>query len=133
MIRPLALALLLGLAPAVLKAQDSPIETVIEGQREAFNDRDVAEAWTYASPMIRGMFGNPRNFGMMVERGYPMVWTNRDAAFLDRREENGAVYQRLSLRDAAGGTHLLEYKMIETAQGWRIDGVWLLPAPDLGV
>ena len=130
-----ALTLVLALAAAPLAAQDtaSPIEDTIASQLEAFNARDVNEAWTYASPMIQGMFGNPSNFGMMVERGYPMVWSNDSVRFLDQRSENGAVFQRLSLRDAEGGTHWLEYRMIETEAGWRIDGVWLLPAPDLGV
>ena len=130
-----ALSLAVALATSPLAAQEaaSPIEDTIASQLEAFNARDVGKAWTYASPMIQGMFGNPATFGMMVERGYPMVWSNESVQFLDQRSEGGAVYQRLSLRDAAGGRHWLEYKMIETQGGWRIDGVWLLPAPDLGV
>lgn len=131
MIRALTLAL--ALATPLAAQEASPIEDTIASQLEAFNARDVDEAWTYASPMIQGMFGNPANFGMMVERGYPMVWSNDSVRFLDRRTEGGATYQRLSLRDTQGGLHWLEYRMIETEGGWRIDGVWLLPAPDLGV
>ena len=132
MVRALAFALCLAAAP--LSAQTaSPIEDVISDQLAAFNDRDVMEAWQFASPMIQGMFGDPGTFGMMVERGYPMVWSNSDARFLEQRSENGATYQRLSLRGPDGTLHYLEYKMIETEAGWRIDGVWLLPPPDIGV
>ena len=138
MFRALTLALALALAAAPAIAQDgpndiSPIEDTIAGQLDAFKARNIDEAWAYASPMIQGMFGNPANFGMMVELGYPMVWNNDIVRFLEQRTENGAVIQRLSLRDAQGGVHWLEYRMIETEDGWRIDGVWLLPAPDLGV
>jgi hypothetical protein len=36
------------------------------------------------------------------------------------------------IRDAQGALHLLDYQMIETANGWQINGVTLLPAPDVG-
>ena len=112
-------------------AQDQSIEDVIGSQLEAFNARDVDDAWRYASPMIQGMFGTSRNFGAMVENGYPMVWTNRDVEFLERREEQGQQVQRLLLRDESGAAHVLEYMMIDTPDGWRINGVQLLPAPDV--
>lgn len=114
-------------------AQDSnAIEGVIESQLEAFNAREVDDAWQYASPMIQRLFGNPRNFGAMVEQGYPMVWTNSVTQFLDLRDVGGVILQRVLIRDASGVPHILEYAMVETAQGWRIDGVAVLPAPDVG-
>jgi len=112
-------------------AQDQNIEDVIEGQLQAFNDRDVSDAWQYASPMIQGMFGTPDNFGNMVRNGYPMVWTNRDVEFLDLGEINGVLTQRVLIRDGEGVAYILAYAMIETAQGWRINGVQVLPAPDV--
>jgi len=114
-------------------AQDADaIEDVIGSQLQAFNDRDVQEAWQYASPNIQRMFGNPGNFGMMVERGYPMVWDNADVRFLELREISGVLWQKVMLRDINGNLHLLDYQMIETADGWQINGVQLLPAPDVG-
>jgi hypothetical protein len=114
-------------------AQDAEIREVIESQLEAFNARDVNEAWSYASPMIQGMFGNPTNFGVMVENGYPMVWTNRGAEFGELRDVAGRLYQRVIVEDANGASHVLEYQMIETAGGWQINGVTVLPPEDVGV
>jgi hypothetical protein len=115
-----------------LFAQDkTAIEGVIEGQLNAFNARDVDTAWQYASPMIQRMFGNPGNFGMMVQQGYPMVWTNSDVRFLDPRDDAGRLIQPVLIKDANGGAYLLEYEMIETPDGWKINGVVILPAPDL--
>jgi len=34
--------------------------------------------------------------------------------------------------DQAGRTHLLDYQMVETAQGWQINGVQLLPQTGVG-
>lgn len=112
-------------------AQDQTIEDVIGEQLQAFNDRDVQDAWQYASPMIQGMFGTPDNFGNMVRNGYPMVWTNREVEFLDLGEVNGVLTQRVLIRDGDGIAFILAYAMIETADGWRINGVQVLPAPDV--
>lgn len=127
--------LILGLwvATSSAFAQDADaIEDVIGGQLQAFNDRDVAGAWQYASPTIKRLFGSADNFGMMVQRGYPMVWDNADVRFLDLRDVSGFVWQKVMVRDAAGGLHVLDYQMIETPNGWQINGVQLLPAPDVG-
>ncbi|WP_439153892.1 DUF4864 domain-containing protein [Yoonia sp.] len=123
--------LFLTVMPAV--AQDTQaIEDVIGSQLEAFSDRDVAQAWTYASPNIQRLFGDPGNFGMMVQRGYPMVWDNSEVRYLELREIAGNLWQKVMIRDANGGLHMLDYQMVETERGWQINGVQLLPPPDVG-
>jgi hypothetical protein len=132
--RPLlTLALLaLPLGAAAQDAQDqAAIEAVITDQLSDFNARDVPGAWEHASPMIQGMFGTPDNFGRMVENGYPMVWDNSDAQFLELRDEDGALRQKVLIDDAEGRGWILDYEMIELPEGWRINGVQVLPAPDL--
>jgi len=114
-------------------AQDSTaIEDVIGNQLEAFNNRDVDEAWTYASPNIKRLFGSSSNFGNMVQQGYPMVWDNADVRFLELRDVSGMLWQKVMVRDAGGALHILDYQMVETDQGWQINGVQLLPPPDVG-
>jgi hypothetical protein len=121
------------MAATAVFAQDSDaIESVIGNQLDAFNDRDVSAAWQYASPNIKRLFGDPGNFGMMVQQGYPMVWDNADVRFLELRDLGGMLWQKVMVRDAQGGLHILDYQMVETAQGWQINGVRLLPAPDVG-
>ncbi len=127
----LILTFLLFAAPVA--AQDDAIEGVIANQLEAFNGRDVADAWQYAAPNIQSMFGTAQNFGMMVERGYPMVWTNRDVQFLEQEDFGPATRQVVRITDQMGGFHFLEYQMVETDAGWRIAGVRILPQPDVGV
>jgi hypothetical protein len=121
------------IAAVPVAAQDTEIRSVIEGQMQAFRNEDSAAAFDYASPGIQGMFGTPRNFGMMVRRGYPMVWNNAETQFLELRERNGALWQKIRIRDETGGLHLMDYRMVQTEEGWQIDGVVELPAPDVGV
>ena len=125
------LGVFLWLSPVV--AQDRAIEDVIGDQLDAFTARDVDRAWTYASPTIQGLFGSPGNFGMMVQRGYPMVWDNAEVRYLEQREIDGRLWQKVLIRDAQGGLHLLDYQMQQTDLGWRINAVQLLPAPDPAV
>lgn len=125
------LGFLMFVSPVVAQDSDA-IEDVIANQLSAFNDRDVQTAWSFASPMIQGLFGNPQNFGTMVEQGYPMVWTNSDVQFLELREIAGQFYQKVLVRDASGQRHVMEYAMIDTPAGWLINGVSELPLPDVG-
>ena len=133
MMRIWGFALGLWLTATSVFAQDNAaIEGVIGNQLEAFNARDIDGAWEYAGPNIKRMFGNARNFGLMVERGYPMVWDNADVRFLELRQERGGLWQKVMVRDAEGVLHILDYEMFSTPDGWQIIGVQVLPAPDVG-
>ena len=109
--RILVVVLSLWMAATPAFAQDSDaIEDVIGSQLQAFNNRDVSEAWQYASPNIKRLFGSSDNFGMMVQRGYPMVWDNADVRFLELRDVRGNLWQKVMVRDAQGGLHILDYQ-----------------------
>lgn len=112
-------------------AQDNSIQDVITDQLQAFNERDVDGAWEHASPMIRGMFGTPENFAMMVQNGYPMVWDNSDVRFLDRSEFDNVTRQEVQIQGPDGLFYILDYQMIETPNGWQINGVQVIPAPQV--
>ena len=103
------------------------IEETISGQMQAFDAGDVEGAFDFASPMIQGIFRTPEMFGRMVEQGYPMVWQPSDVDFGDLREVDGRLTQRVIVTDGAGRVHMLDYRMLETEDGWLIDGVQILP------
>jgi hypothetical protein len=117
---------------APLQAQDKPIESTIQSQLDAFLADDFAAAFRYASPNIKGIFGTPDNFGAMVKQGYPMVWRHGAVQMLELRTVAGNLWQRVMITDDMGRTHLLDYQMIETPEGWQINAVQLLPQQDVG-
>ncbi len=125
------LALTAFAAPAQ-EGRDTAIAGTIQSQFDAFRKDDVTTAFSFASPTIKGLFGSPENFGAMVKQGYPMVWRPSDVQFLELRDESGALWQRVMVTDQAGRTHLLDYQMIETAEGWQINAVQLLPEVGVG-
>lgn len=117
--------------PAV--AQEGPIRNTIQSQIDAFMADDFARAFTFASPTIKQMFGTPENFGAMVRNGYPMVYRPAEVQMQDLREIAGNLWQRVRVVDQAGAAWFLDYMMVETPDGWQINAVQLLPAPDVGV
>ncbi len=135
--RKLLTAIVMALALATpVSAQDAAsgdaIRGVISSQLEAFRAGDVPAAWAHASPTIKRLFGSEQNFAVMVERSYPMVWEPGDVQFLELREIGGKQWQKVMVKDANNVFHILDYEMIETESGWQIDGVQLLPAPQIG-
>ena len=132
--RILFAAALSGLAAGAAAQGAGELETIITEQMRAFQADDFGAAFQYASPMIRGMFGDPDNFGAMVRNGYPMVWRPADIRFGEQKPgtEAGSVVQRLSVRGPDGRYYVCEYTMIPTGSGWKINGVSVLPAPDVG-
>ncbi len=136
----LFLCLTLLVVPATRStAQTTPAPTVtgsiegtIRGQIDAFLADDFTRAFSYASPMIQGIFGTPENFGAMVQQGYPMVHHPTAVRMLEQREVSGQVYQRIMVTDQAGTTHMLDYQMIQVGDGWQINGVQLLPSVGVG-
>ncbi len=122
----LALSLTFGTAVAADDGAAPAIADTIQGQIDAFLKDDFAQAFTFASPNIRGIFQTPSNFGRMVTQGFPMVHRPDDVRFLDLREIAGVLYQRVQIQDKSGRVHLLDYQMIELEDGWKINGVQLL-------
>ncbi|MEO0359278.1 MAG: DUF4864 domain-containing protein, partial [Pseudomonadota bacterium] len=76
---------------------------------------------------------SPYNFGVMVQRGYPMVWRPEDVRFLELRNVGNMQWQRVQIEDAAGAIHLLDYQMINIDGEWRINGVQLIEAEQIAV
>lgn len=113
-------------------AQEAPIQSTIQSQIDAFVADDFAKAFTYAAPNIKAIFGTAENFGTMVAQGYPMVYRPTGVKMLDLRDVAGAKWQRVLITDQAGRTHMLDYQMVETPDGWQISAVQLLPDSDVG-
>ena len=111
-------------------ADPKEMQSVIDRQLEAFQADDVAGAMEFASPVLQRYFRTPENFQRMVTQGYPMVWRFEAVRYLESRVEDGVHWQRVMIRDLDGVSHVLDYRMTETANGWRINGVQILDSDD---
>lgn len=126
----LAMAFLFSALPG-LADDNAEIEALIRDQFAAFAEGDAVEAYSYASPMIQGMFQTPENFARMVQGGYPMIWSAEDVDLLGLRDEGGRLMQRLSVKGPDGGRFYFDYEMVRVDGQWRINGVWPVKGDDL--
>ncbi|MEM7490001.1 MAG: DUF4864 domain-containing protein [Pseudomonadota bacterium] len=120
------------LAAGMAQADEGAIRGVIDDQIDAFRADDFAQAFTYAAPNIQSLFRTPERFGTMVRQGYPMVWRPGSVEYLGTERIGGRWVQEVLVTDGSGRLHLLEYSMVETGDGWKIAGVRLLEAPEIG-
>ncbi|ARE42166.1 hypothetical protein RGUI_4025 [Rhodovulum sp. P5] len=118
---------------AALPLRAGPVSDAVQGvisdQISAFLVDDIDRAFSFASPGLRDHFGMAGRFGEMVKNGYPMVWRPGDVRFLQLDGDGKARRQIVEISDRAGRPFRLEYEMIETEEGWRIDAVRFLPVP----
>ena len=128
----LTMTVFLGGTALADEPRNLTIEGVIQNQITALQADDFGTAFTFASPNIKGMFGTPENFGAMVAQGYPMVYRPDAVRMMELRRVAGNLWQRVMITDQTGKTHLLDYMMIETPDGWQINAVQLLPQAGVG-
>lgn len=135
--------LVLALPPPALAAQDGamPLSTtdqaavrvVIENQIAAFQRDDGVEAFSYASPSVQAIFGNPENFMRMVRNGYRPVYRPRQVFFQEAVLYQGRLVQALLVTDQDGDVVIALYTMEQQPDGsWRIGSVVLLPTRATG-
>lgn len=109
----------------------SAIRQVIENQLAAFQRDDGGEAFSYASPGIQRRFGTPDTFMAMVRSGYAAVYRPREVEIRALHVEGGTIQQEVLFVGPDGKPVIAVYTMQRQADGsWKIDGVYLIAAPD---
>lgn len=117
----------------LVAGEKEDVQATINGQFQAFLEDDLRRAFTFASPSIRSMFKTPKNFGDMVQRGYPMVWRPASFNFLEHKKVAQGRTQDVQIFDQVGTAHYLRYFVTQTPNGWKIAGVQILNAADFSV
>lgn len=113
-------------------ADDAAIHQVIGDQIAAFQSDDFDAAFDYASPAIRDIFQTAERFGAMVRQGYPMVYRPAGFRFLEAREGERGIVQRVLITDDVGRIHLLDHEMVDIKGRYLINGVRFLRGAELG-
>lgn len=108
-----------------VQAQEGDIQSVIKGQLSAFQTDDMEKAFSFASNNVRSVFRTPDYFGQMVRQGYPMVHRPKSFEFQKLHEIEGSFFQQVQIEGFDGVFYVIQYAMVETDQGWKIDGVEL--------
>jgi hypothetical protein len=129
------LGLMLSLAlPAMAQVSSSDqdaIRDVIQSQVDAFRRDDGETAFGFASPNIRGLFGNSEIFMDMVRQGYQPVYRPRVFEFREIVTLHGRVTQKVHVIGPDGRPVTAFYPMAQQPDGsWRIEGCYLQAPED---
>jgi hypothetical protein len=115
----------------VSDADRAAIQSIIQGQVDAFKRDDGPAAFDYASPMIQRMFGTADIFMDMVRQGYPMVYRPRLFDFTELLTRDGQPTQKVRVIGPDGRRYTAYYPMTRLPDGtWRIDGCYLEAAEE---
>jgi hypothetical protein len=83
------------------------------------------------APTSRACSATPRISGAW-SAGLPHGLDPGQVEFIDLQSLGSIIVQRVEVIDQAGTAHYLGYQMIQTENGWRINGVQVLRAPQVG-
>jgi Domain of unknown function (DUF4864) len=83
-----ALLFVFLLAPARAESADQQaFQAVISGQLDAFKTEDYQTAYSYAAPIVKGVFPNVDTFMAMVKRGYGPIYKNSKYVFTELKTD----------------------------------------------
>jgi len=133
----LAMVAIIAVGPAkgqANAADETAIRGVIESQLAAFQRDDGPGAYSLASPTIQAKFVNADVFLEMVKTGYPAVYRPREVEFRTLEFKDGRPFQEVFVVGPDGTPVLAIYEMQRQPDGsWRINGCWLVRAPEESV
>lgn len=115
-------------APAPAAEEVRAAQQVVRAQLAAFAADDADQAFSYATPAIRQMFGNAAQFMRMVQGAYPVVYRPASVLFLKPEAAGDELVQPVHMTDPAGNTWLAVYRLQrQDDRSWRIGACVLLP------
>jgi len=115
---------------ALGKEDRAAIRRVIEAQIEALRRDDASEAFSYAAPAVRELFGTPERFFEMVKNMYAPLYRPRSVTFLELERIAGEHTQKVVVVGSDGAPRLALYLMARQPDGsWKILGCVLRPFP----
>ena len=99
------------------------VRYTISSQIDAFKDKDVKKAYTFAAPNIQAQFPNPDIFGLMVRNGYPIIWKPKNYKFTTFKDLGNRCIQRVLFQSYNGSLESYDYILEKDGNLWKIAGV----------
>jgi hypothetical protein len=77
-------------------------QSIIRSQEQAIARDDAAAAYSFATPAIQSMFGDPEAFMQMVRQGFAPVYRHKVLEFGSATISDGTIRQNVHIVDANG-------------------------------
>jgi hypothetical protein len=123
------LFILSGLSKAddSMKNELTITQDIIESQIQAFQNKNAELAYSFASPMIKLRFNNPREFMSMVKSFYEPVYNPKQYYFINSKYFEGSIYHQLQIISQSNMSYLATYSLIRDENEWKISGCSVKP------
>jgi hypothetical protein len=121
---------LVSSASAFRDSDRNEVQSVIEGQLNAFLADDGATAYSFAAPNIKQLFPTEEVFMNLVRQGYQPVYRSSSHSFRELTESAGGLEQIVDIVDSSGQFWTARYTLQKQPDGsWKITGCMLLKKP----
>ena len=123
------LFILSGLSKAddSMKNELTITQDIIESQIQAFQNKNAELAYSFASPMIKLRFNNPKEFMSMVKSFYEPVYNPKQYYFINSKYFEGSIYHQLQIISQSNMSYLATYSLIKDENEWKISGCSVKP------
>ena len=123
------LFILSGLSKAddSMKKELTMTQDIIESQIQAFQNKNAELAYSFASPMIKLRFNNPKEFMSMVKSFYEPVYNPKQYYFINSKYFEGSIYHQLQIISQSNMSYLATYSLIRDENEWKISGCSVMP------
>ena len=116
-------------AYAITASDEEEIISVVSAQLQAFQDDDFEKAYSYASPTIKTIFPDYKEFRDMVVGQYQAVYRPKSINIGSVSTEGGVPFLEVYLVDPDGIFVTAIYSMQQQENGsWLINGCFLSQA-----
>tara|TARA_B100000965_G_C19562982_1_gene745433 strand:- start:871 stop:1293 length:423 start_codon:yes stop_codon:yes gene_type:complete len=102
-------------------------QNIIESQIQAFKNKNAELAFSYAAPIIKLKFNNPKDFMSMVKTYYEPVYNPKNYYFIESKYFEGSVYHKLQIISQSNVSYLATYSLIKDGNEWKISGCAVYP------
>tara|TARA_B100000242_G_C42971460_1_gene450772 strand:+ start:616 stop:1047 length:432 start_codon:yes stop_codon:yes gene_type:complete len=99
------------------------VQNTISSQIDAFKQNDSNRAYTFAAPNIQAQFPSPEAFGLMVRKGYPVIWRPKSFKFSEFKDLGNRSIQRVLFQSYKGSLETYDYILEKYDNVWKIAGV----------
>ena len=109
------------------------IEKVITSQFNAFKEKNLSLAYSYASPEIKRQYPSAEIFGKMVKNGYSDIWNSKSHTFEGLKLKGEMAFQMVTVISSNNTINNYLYTLYNYNGEWVIAGVMRYRSDSMGV
>jgi len=117
----------------VEKEFGTQIEKVISSQFNAFQEKNLSLAYSFASPEIKRQYPSAEIFGQMVKNGYSDIWNSKSHTFEGLKLKGEMAFQMVTVISHNNTINNYLYTLYNYNGGWVIAGVTRYRSDSMGV